>query len=157
MKFTWPPTDTLRPLDLEAHRRDPSSAPTIIRLLNDTDAAAAWTVLEDSREVGWVAVRTAPLKGRPAGVARAGLRAPDPIGPIEESMLPTSSGDALRLVQRLALERPDGAAFVVVQASWSWVVGDELVVLSSSSAEPALAELLIARIDALAAKIVIDA
>ncbi len=72
-------------------------------------------------------------------------------------MLPTSSGDALRLVQRLALERPDGAAFVVVQASWSWVVGDELVVLSSSSAEPALAELLIARIDALAAKIVIDA
>lgn len=157
MKFTWPPTDTFLPLDLEAHRRDPSSAPAIIRLLNETDAAAAWTVLEDSREVGWVAVRTAPLDGRPAGFARAGLRAPDPIGPIEESMLPTSSGDALRLVQRLALERPDGAVFVVVQASWSWVVGDELVVLSSSSAEPALAELLIARIDALAAKIVIDA
>ncbi|WP_225557843.1 hypothetical protein [Curtobacterium oceanosedimentum] len=147
----------LRPLDLEAHRLDPSSAPTIIRRLNETDAAAAWMVHEASREVGWVAVRTAPLAGRSAGVVRAGLRAPDPIGPIEESMLATSSGDALRLVQRLALERPGGARFVVVQASWSWVVGDELVVLSSSSAEPALAELLITRIDALAAKIVIDA
>ena len=112
--------------------------------------------MDDSREVGWLAARTAPLAGRSAGVVRAGLRATHPIGPIEESMLSTTSGDALRLVQRLALEVPEGRAFVVVQASWSWVAGNELVVLSTSSAEPALAELLIAQVDALAAKIVID-
>jgi hypothetical protein len=157
VKVTWPSNDALLPLGLDDHRHDPSSAPTLIRLLNETDAAAAWTVVDDARPLGWLAARTTPLAGRPAGVVRAELRVPDPIGTIDESMITTTSGRALRLVQRLAVERPEGPALVAVQASWSWVVRDELLVLSSSSVHPALAERLIVRIDALAAKIVIDA
>jgi hypothetical protein len=141
---------------------DPGYVPALIGLLREAEAAAAWLVTDqDGYVLGWLAARLVPLAGRSAGAVRRELRVDDPIGPVEESMVETDAGRAFRLVQRHGIPSPtpedSDAQRLAVHASWSWALDSDLLILSTSSDEPALAEVLVARIDDASAKMVVDA
>jgi len=160
VKITWPASDALLPIDLRPDADDSTMRRRLVELLNETEAAAAWLILDSGQPLGWLAAPTTSLHGRTAGDARAALRVAEPIEPVDERMIDTYSGRALRLVQRHALgvstAEHSGSDLLTVHASWSWQVGEHLVVLSTSSVEQALVQLLIQRVDVLAEKIVLD-